>query len=214
MLHLYEGVKIENLPGEWVQVQPQHPGDSSHYKIVIKGNEYGASWSGRIDIFAPEPFKQGDVVNVREMCSKHLVRVVSKGGYRTFHDGTPYEKDEEVPITQDVQPVTNPEEPQKGDIVKVRDVIRERRYLVLGRSDAAPACKLVWATARTKTTLKGFGRQYWASANTEACITSWMVSGGVRSGRAHTTGVMAIVNEEHPLYIEKTGDIKGDECYK
>lgn len=214
MLHLFEGVQIESLPAEWQEVPAQHHGDGNHFKMVIKGDQYGASWSGRIDIFASEAFKAGDVVNVREMCSKHLVRVVEKGGYRTFHEGIPYTKKEEIPITETVQPATNPDEANKGDIVKVEDVIRERRYFVFEKSEAKPTYKLVYAIAHTKTTLKGLGRQYWAEANTDACIASWTIDGGMRSGRAHTTGVMAIVNEEHPFYIKKTGDIQGEECYK
>lgn len=79
---------------------------------------------------------------------------------------------------------------------------------------ATPQYKLVYAVAHTKTTLKGLGRQYRAEVQADATVAHWDISGGVRSGREHTKGVLAIVNEEHPLFIEKTGDIQGEECYK
>lgn len=215
MLHEYKAVLVESMPVDWVEIAAQHHGDSVHYKQTVKGEQYGASWSGRIDIFASEPFKAGDVVNVREMCSEHKVRVVTRGGYKTFHEGLPYTREEIVPITQDVQ-ITATEFPNKGDVVGVEDVIRQRRYFVLERAPEGTQAqaKLVYVTAKTKTTIKGFGRQYWAEANADATIAHWQISGGVRSGRAHTTGVLAIVSEEHPLYVKKTGDIEGEECYK
>lgn len=217
LLRSWQAIQIESLPDEWQEISAQSHGDANHYKIVVKGERYGASWSGRIDIFASEPFKKGDIVNIREMCSEHKVRLVTRSGYRSFHEGIPYTREEVVPITQDVQvTVTDPENPNKGDIVKVEDVIKQRRYLVLEKASEGTTAtsNLVYAIAHTKTTLKGLGRQYWADANAEATITHWNVSGGARSGRFHTTGVLAVVSEEHPLYIKKTGDIQGDECYK
>jgi hypothetical protein len=147
-------------------------------------------------MFAPAIPQIGDVVSVREMEAKHLIKVRREQKQTMEHGEVIVEK--ELPITAD-----DPE---------AEEVIRTRHYLVLEPSDGEATCQLVWAEAHTKTTLKGLGRQYWARVE-GAPIASWYVFGGVRSGRAHTTGVLAIVDQEHPLYIIKTGDIEGEEIY-
>lgn len=100
-----------------------------------------------------------------------------------------------------------------GDVVRVREFRiryedkRERYYLVLDDAQGSPTCELVWATAETKTTLKGFGLQYWAEVGGSP-LARWDVRGGYRSGRAYTVGVLAVVDACHPLIIRGTGDIE------
>jgi uncharacterized protein (DUF736 family) len=196
LLNVYDGVKIVSLPpGEWREVKGWKK-DIPAFRLTWKGSEYGASWSGRIDLFAPTLPQIGDVVSIREMESRHLVKVRREQKQTMEHGEVIVEK--ELPITAD-----DPE---------AEEVIRTRRYLVLEPFDGEATCQLVWAEAHTKTTLKGLGRQYWARVE-GAPIASWYVFGGVRSGRAHTTGVLAIVDQERPLYIIKTGDIEGEEIY-
>lgn len=197
LLHRWDAIKIVSLPSTWDTQNSGRSHEGDHYKITIKGRDFGADWNGRIDIFAAEKFKDGDIVNIREMEVQHQIRVVQKSR-NTMHNG---------------QVRVEKENPVQGVGEKT---IRTRRYLVLERTERCLNTneKLVWAVANTKTTLKGLGRQYWATVNNDACIVSWQVSGGYRSGRASSTGVLAIVSPKHPLYISKTGDIEGEECYE
>lgn len=201
LLNVYDGIELVSLPpGEWQDVKAWEK-DVPAFKLVIKGSRYGASWSGRIDLFATSIPSPGNIVSIREMEAKHLIKVRRENRARNdFESGTvqEYIKEIELPVTAD-----DPD---------AEEVIRVRRYLVLEPFDGPAICRLVWAEAYTKTTLKGFGRQYWAEIK-GAPIVSWLVSGGVRSGRAHTTGALAIVDQDHPLYVIKTGDIEGEEVY-
>jgi hypothetical protein len=196
LLNVYDGVKIVSLPpGEWREVKGWKK-DISGYKMAIKGSMYGASWNGRIDLFAPTLPQIGDVVSVREMEAKHLIKVRREQKQTMEHGEVIVEK--ELPITA--------EDPE------AEEVIRTRHYLVLEPFDGEATCQLVWAEAHTKTTLKGLGRQYWARVEGTP-LASWEVKGGYRSGRAYTVGTLAIVDSDHPLYIIKTGDIEGEEIY-
>lgn len=196
LLNVYDGVEIVSLPDSWQKVDSFEK-DLPSYQMIIKGSRFGASWSGRIDIFASHPFRSGDVVSIREMEAQHIIKV--RHEYRsTMHYGT-VAVTKELPVTTD-----NPE---------AEEVIRTRRYLVLEPHDKPATCHLVWTEARTKTTLKGLGRQYHARVS-GAPIAKWEIWGGYRSGRAYTTGILAIVDKEHPLYITVTGDIQEEKCYE
>ena len=199
LLNVYDGVKVVSLPpGNWQETKG-YKKDIPAFRLTVKGCRYGAAWSGRIDLFSasiPQP---------ETLCRSGRWRLstLSRRENRPndFESGTvqEYIKEIELPVTAD-----DPD---------AEEVIRVRRYLVLEPFDGPATCRLVWAEADTKTTLKGFGRQYWAEIK-GAPIVSWLVSGGVRSGRAHTVGVLAVVNQDHPLYIVKTGDIKGVDLYQ
>jgi len=195
LLNVYDGVKIVSLPPEDWQETKGYKKDIPAFKLTIKGSRYGASWSGRIDLFAPVLPQAGDIVSIREMEAKHLIKVRREQRSTLEHGKVLVEK--ELPITAD-----DPE---------AEDVIRVRRYLTIEPFDGEPTSKLVWAEARTKTTLKGFGRQYWARV--EGAIASWKVKGGYRSGRAYTVGVLAIVDPDHPLYVITEGDTEEEKIY-
>jgi hypothetical protein len=193
---VYDGVEIVSLPpGDWQETEG-YKKDIPAFRLTVKGSRYGASWSGRIDLFATSIPSPGNIVSIREMEAKHLIKVRREQRGTLEHGKVTVEI--ELPVTAD-----DPD---------AEEVIRVRRYLVLEPFDGPATCRLVWAEADTKTTLKGFGRQYWAEIK-GAPIASWLVSGGVRSGRAHTTGALAIVDQDHPLYVIKTGDIEGEEVY-
>lgn len=193
---VYDGVEIVSLPPAPWQETEGYKKDVPAFRLTIKGSRYGASWSGRIDLFATSIPSPGNIVSIREMEAKHLIKVRREQRVTLEHSKVTVEK--ELPVTAD-----DPD---------AEEVIRVRRYLVLEPFDGPAICRLVWAEADTKTTLKGFGRQYWAEIKGTP-IASWLVVGGVRSGRAHTTGALAIVDQDHPLYVIKTGDIEGEEVY-
>jgi len=200
ILNLYDGVEIASLPpGEWEESRGWDK-DVPACKLTIKGDRYGASWSGRIDLFALRAPEKGDIVSIREMEAQHRVKVVRELRSTLEYGSVTVER--EIPIT-----TTEEEEPE------AEKVIRTRKYLVIEPFDGPATSRLVWAEAHTKTTLKGFGRQYWASITGDP-VASWIVSGGYRSGRAGTTGALAIVSEDRPLVVEKTGDISGEEVYQ
>lgn len=194
LLNVYDGVEILSLPASWKPVETGVEGDVPSYKITVKGRWFGANWSGRIDLFANQKFGEGDVVSIREMETKHLIKIV-KERMKTFRYGE-VQIDKEVPITS-----------EEGE-----EVVRSRRYLILEPYEGEATAHLVWVMAKTKTTLSGAGRQYWADLG-GAPIAMWTIQGGYRSGRAHTVGALAIVNASHPLYLTMRGDIKKEEVY-
>lgn len=197
---VYDGVEIVSLPpGDWQETEG-YKKDIPAFRLTVKGSRYGAAWSGRIDLFSASIPQPGDIVSIREMEAKHLIKVRRENRARNdFESGTvqEYIKEIELPVTAD-----DPD---------AEEVIRVRRYLVLEPFDGPATCRLVWAEAYTKTTLKGFGRQYWARV--EGALTSWKVKGGYRSGRAYTVGVLAIVDPDHPLYVITEGDTEEEKIY-
>ncbi|OHA73325.1 MAG: hypothetical protein A2940_01200 [Candidatus Wildermuthbacteria bacterium RIFCSPLOWO2_01_FULL_48_29] len=193
---LYEDVKVVNLPGEWTEFHSETHRDTPQWRIDIKGQKFGAAWEGRIVIYAPRPIGVGETVTIREMEVLHRVKVKTEIR-QTLHHG-PVAVERELSITG-----------AEGE-----EALRSRRYLVLESTPGVePRAELVWATAHTKTTLKGFGRQYWAKVGGTP-IAQWKITGGYRSGRAHTEGVLAIVSEDHPLLVTTTGDIQEEVIYK
>ena len=189
---VYDAVEIVGLPGEWKEFQGAET-DSPAYKIDVRGKKFGADWNGRIVIYAAQPYSIGDIVSVRHMEVVHRVKAVDEER-QTIYGKVRVEK---------ILPMTA----QEG-----HERLFTGQYLVLEKANKEVVGKLVWAEAHTKTTLKGFDRQYWANITGQP-LAEWRVSGGVRSGREHATGVLAIVSEEYPLVIEKTGDIKGEVVY-
>ena len=193
-VNFYDAVKVKSLPGEWKKVSTGFDEDVSSFRIIFKGKEFGASWNGRIDIYSSRPIKSGEVVNIREMEVVHRVRIKIETRRTLEHGEVSIEK--EVPLFS----------------AEGKEESRTRRYLVFEPVDSEPKAHLVWVTAHTKTTLKGLGRQYWSKV-TGAPITRWAVSGGARSERFHTDGVLAVVDEEHPIVVTTTGDIQKEVMY-
>jgi len=186
--------RIASLPPvEWVQVRAV-AGDKPAWKGVVKGKMFGAAWVGRIDLYsvAPQPPRVGEVVNLVEM--QVLKRVAKKWQHRVRSDfklghAVEYSVSRRVPLA---------DAENEG-----AQVFEERwEYIRLDPADEADpqGRQLVWAKAHTKTTLKGFGRQYWATIEGNP-IWQRTVTGGYRSGRASTTGCLAVVDGDHPLLI-------------
>lgn len=72
---------------------------------------------------------------------------------------------------------------------------------------------MVFARVEYKTTLKGFGRQYYAGIDADRAIWSMRMSSQARSGRFGTEMVLAIVDDEHPIVSKVTGDIQNEKWY-
>ena len=193
-LHRFEGVEIVSLPSEWEKVETGVETDYPKWKICFKGRTFGASWRGRIDIFADETFYPGNIVEVHVMKTAHLVLQYSK--WAPHIPKSPFDEGTHL-VVKNVD-INTPRDELPQDAT-VKEVVETREYIVLEKGSESSGKKLVWETAHTKTTLKGYGRQY--HAYLDAASTYWYkgVKGGYRSGRASTEGVLAIVDEEHPL---------------
>lgn len=173
--------RVSSLPGEWQRVE--RPNDFPGWRQIVKGQRFGASWSGRIDLWtiAVEPPRTGDVVYLREM---EVTKKVAMAFWEraTLEHGT-VSGYRQVPLGTG------------GDVIE-----EERRYI---RLDPAPERdpgkkELVWTTAYTKTTLKGLGRRFHAHLEGNPLWYQY-VSGGVRSGRLGTEAWLAVVDPDHPV---------------
>lgn len=94
---------------------------------------------------------------------------------------------------------------QRSDMAEKPLEIRE--YLRLSQVGQFPDTggqipKLIWLTATKKQTIKGLGRQYSYSL-VGSPIWEKRISGGYRSGRKITTGALALVDTEHPLWVRE-----------
>lgn len=175
--------------------------DKPCWRLVVKGDRYGASWSGRIDVYShvePVRLGAGEVVHLAHMEVRHRVWVQpwtrptmehgTASGYRRVPP--PGAETETAPVaTRSGETLGEPEE---------REETSQYVALLPSSSGSDPAGTLVWATARTKTTIKGLGRQYYAALEGSP-LWSLRVSGGVRSGRESTDAILAVVEEGNPL---------------
>jgi hypothetical protein len=190
---------IESLPGRLIEFRGQKD-DEASWRLVVKGQEFGVSWSGRIDIFAEHDFQPGQVVEVSEIEVKHKVKLIevsrATSPFTQFRGG-PAE-------------VTH-QERRPADWREGEEVIETRRYLRLDAcadltaENSPDLPRLVWRMADWKTTLKGYGRQ-WKRALRGAPVAEWRVTGSCRSGRYGATAALAIVNAEHPLNVVEVFD--------
>jgi hypothetical protein len=182
-------VRIDSLPaGEWVKstAMPVADGERQPWRLTVKGSRYGADWNGRIDLFShlPVPPEPGNFVTLVAM---RVTKRVAKRAWarQTLEHGTVY-GERQVPLAEDGQGVRQVEE--------VRTYVRLDPPMPGGSGGR----QLVWAEARTKTTIKGLGRQYHAELGGDP-IWFHEVRGGYRSGRAHTTARLAVVSAERPM---------------
>jgi len=180
-------VEIKSLPGKWEEFQARER-DLPCCKISVKGRRFGASWRGRIDIFAPKAWSPGDIVEFSEIESVHLVRY-KKSYHPTIYGGKVLVKSK-LALDSD-----------EGEIE-----LERRRYIRLdplpeGTEVPDELPRLIWSVASYKTTLKGLGRQY-RYKHVGCPIWSASIHGSVRSGRKGAEGVLAIVDDEHPLSVE------------
>jgi len=166
----------------WEEFQAQE-GDRKVFQSVLKGKRFGADWYGRIDLYShiglPEP---GQICVFSEKIVKKTVWV-QKWTRMTMHHGPVSGYRRCAPDAEGA------EERQEED-----------RYCVLLPADGLePEGRLVFISAYSKTTLKGFGRQFHANLRGTPL---WYkeIRGGVRSGRAYTVAWLAVVNPDHPVF--------------
>lgn len=177
--------RVSSLPGDWF-IWTAAPRERSSGRITIKGRAFGATWNGRIDVYAhgdqlPQP---GDVVRVsamevlKQIAKRHWSHPTLEhgvvGGWR------------QIPLSE-----AGPED-------RIEDEVRRYIRIDPASGEDPEDRELVWVTAHTKTTIKGFGRQYWAHLGGKP-LWHVEVHGGYRSGRAYTAAWLAVVTPEHPV---------------
>jgi hypothetical protein len=174
---------------------PQWKNDRPSRRWTVKGSQFGASWSGRIELwavaFGDRTPQKGDIVRFFIMesnkeCGFHRTERA------TMKHGT-------IPIRRRCHIADARAGINAGD---ESYYIAEESNVYMRLLPCEPcetAYKLVYETAHTKTTLKGYGRQYHSKFDVEQCVWSKTIQGGVRSGRAYTVGCLAIVSDAQPL---------------
>lgn len=196
----FSRVRVDTLPDEWEEYQAT-PSDEACFKIDFAGRKFGKSWSGRIVIYAPDEILPGDVVTLKHMRVVHQVRAVYET--RTSFRGTmeAIRAGGSETVTYTVRTVL----PVWSDEGELEEETREYITLTPVHRKARPTHRLVWATARTKTTLKGLGAQYWQSIDASGAEWTMTVEGGVRSGRDRTIGVLAVLPIGSHLIVSSDG---------
>ena len=72
-------MEIISLPGEWTSKPAKSKHDDDYFEIDVRGRDIAApkeEWTGAITLYADYPFQPdgGDVVKVRHMRTRHLVK--------------------------------------------------------------------------------------------------------------------------------------------
>jgi len=199
VLNFFSPVLVKSLPkNDWVLTDTGYHFDKGLYKIDVSGKPYGASWSGRIVIYSNKIIAPGDIICIREMQAVHKVKKI-RYARPTMEHGTI------------MQEQTVPLQSENEEAFESREF---HPYLVFEKFEIHEnpvMLSLSWISRYSKTTLKGFGRQYRYKIDTSIAVAAWSVSGGVRSGRAHTESVLAITTPENPVVVTGSGDAEGEE---
>lgn len=168
--------------------------DKPSRRLTIKGEMYGAEWRGRIDLWSQVwPLAYGMSVQVvhnsvkRQVWVLPEVRTVASSQVETFRRC----------------------EPGTAGAIEREEV---NEYVVLLPAFSDEENWLVWAVARSKTTLKGFGNQY-HSEFSGSPLWFQEISGGVRSGREYGVGRLAVVCDDDPLVVTTRGSVAGRRAY-
>ncbi|OGF82440.1 hypothetical protein A3B18_03810 [Candidatus Giovannonibacteria bacterium RIFCSPLOWO2_01_FULL_46_13] len=168
-------------------------------RAVIKGSSLGrgASWSGRLDIYCLAE-KLPSVARVRVMEVTHV------SGQRRMER----HKDAEgaVPGVS----LSHPGQPTRTVEVEYSPTYT---YLVLEPTGEEPLAALIFTSVNYKTTLKGFGRQWYASLDTSAALWVRELSSSARSGRFGAYGAVAVVDEGHLVIAKQWGDIESHTAF-
>jgi hypothetical protein len=170
------------------------------YKIWLSGSNWGASWNGRVDIYAEQSFQIGDFVSFEEIQAFHQVRDqegnllerTETHNYIRLASPDPREvEDVEIVDTWGMKDDDDPLDP--SDLSRYMYKYQKSQHL-----------KLVWETCQSKTTLSGEGRQYKNQlVGVESALWKRRLNG---SGRAYTNAVLALVKNEGDIFVQNTLD--------
>jgi len=145
-------------------------------RATIKGKAYGASWSGRIDVFDQRTDPGGDLARVRIMRTRHQAGATLTGKH-----------------------VEGPCYPWYSTRTYTWEHSPQWEYVVLDDAEGdTPACHLVLATAIQK-----WNRDDSVSGHP---LWSAQVRGSSRTGKHSGQAVLAVVDEDHPLTARRVHD--------
>jgi len=164
-------------------------GDSLCWKVTLKGARYGKDWSGRLDIYS---HVDPSILIEDAIVPGSYNRVVKKVWIHT--ESRPTLEHGICRVSRRVVPET------EGAEKRVKE---DTYFIILPISPGefpTPIGTLVYAKAHSKTTFKGYGRQYSASIKGEP-IWGFDFYGGVRSGRANTSATLAVQADDAPLVV-------------
>lgn len=168
------------------------PRDIPAWRLIVKGRSFGADWQGRIDVYLhvdPKALSVGQLVRLAHMESRSKVWV-KRWQRGTLEHGT-------ISGYRRCGP--------KDEGAEEREEVTQYVTILPAPDSAEPGGTLVWAQAYSKTTLKGFGRQY-AARLEGSPLWQMSVYGAARSGRFHTDARLAIVEEGNPLiHVHREG---------
>lgn len=192
----FAGVRIDSLPGEWQAFRGRKK-DREQFVIDVPGSVFGSSWSGRIVVRAYQIFRPGDTVLVRVMRAVHEVRVKYESRQRNNWQGAALG---ESPVSEYQKRIVLPYHNEEGELEQ-----ETREYIVLESCEREPEYRMVYASSRTKTTLKGLGAQYEGRLDASKAVWSVSCSGGMRSGRAETVAVLAVLPLSEKIVLAQSG---------
>ena len=194
---------ITSLPeGEWQKFDTGRDAKARKpWRLTVTGRQFGASWKGRIDLFAftDEPPKVGDTVTVSVMEVTKRVRKAPWSRPTLEHGVVSGERQVRLQATEGQVECDALGVPLMAGLG--REVDEVRTYV---RIEPAAECadsegrELVWLQAYTKTTLKGLGRQYRVSLSGNP-LWKREVSGSARSERFNTVAWLVVVDNDHPV---------------
>lgn len=202
-------VTIHSLPGEWMDCEPIKSNATRYWKMEVRGSQYGRNWDGQITIFShmKSPPQVGDTVYMRIMRAEKRVKQITffkesfnAGRVESTATLPAYTTEEEIPALIESGKL----HPNAAGSL-LMDATIEHEYIVLDGTHREPEYNLVWAEARTKTTIKGFGAQYRSDIDLSNAYWHQSIYGGVRSGRAHTTGTLALVPIGDSVAVKMSG---------
>jgi len=178
-LHVFDCVDvyqaIQSLA--WTYVEEQGGQSIKPYRrAMVRGRQFGASWSGRIDVFDQRSDPASHLARVRVMRTEHKAGR-AETGYR----------------------VTGPCYPWYSKTAYEWRNSSTWEYVVLDDAvGGVPECRLVFAYAIQK----------WNRSDSVRGNPLWRrdCSGQSRSGMHSGQAVLAVVDEEHPLFERRVQD--------
>lgn len=205
-------VTIHSLPGEWMDCEPIKSNATRYWKMEVRGSQYGRNWDGQITIFShtKEAPQIGDTVYMRIVRAEKRVKQIAffkepfnAGRIESTATLPAYTTEEEIPALIESGKL----HPNAAGSL-LMDAVVEHEYIVLNDTHREPEYNLVWVEAHTKTTIKGFGAQYRSEIDLSQAYWHQSIHGGVRSGRAHTTGTLALIPLGDSVSV-KMSDVSG-----
>ena len=175
--------------------------DKPCLRATFKGSDLyggGDKWDGRLDVYV-----LADAVP--SVARLRVMQVEHEEGHRRI------ERRKDVANANPYASLSHPGQPKIDVEVEYPATYQ---YLVLEPVEAEPVAALVMPQVQKKTTMKGLGRQWYASLDASRALWHQLLSRESRgTGRFWTQGVIAVVDDEHYVETKQWGDISSHYRY-